>query len=72
MEGVGFDSLRVLPGVQTALHLEPGLGSGGRDQIDDHLVTDERFAAPVLGNEREQPVFDLVPLAAVSAAVATR
>ena len=33
------------------------------DQIDDGFVADQRTPAPVLGDEGEHPVFDLVPLA---------
>ena len=36
---------------------------GGRsDQVHGHLVTGERFAAPVLGDRREETVLDLVPI----------
>ena len=34
-----------------------------RDQLHDRLVVAQRFAAPVRGDEGEQPVFDLVPFA---------
>src|SRR5689334_6634228 len=34
-----------------------------RDQVDDGLVGAQWTAAPVDGDEREQPVLDLVPLA---------
>jgi hypothetical protein len=33
------------------------------DQLDDDLMADERLAAPVSGNEREEAMLDLVPLA---------
>ena len=45
------------------LTLQPGRGGRGADQVDHHFMTDQRFAPPVLGDGREQPVFDLVPLA---------
>jgi len=32
------------------------------DQIDDHLIADQRLGAPVQGDEREQAMLDLVPL----------
>jgi hypothetical protein len=35
------------------------------DQVDDRFVRAERSASPVARNEREKPVFDLVPLSAV-------
>jgi hypothetical protein len=33
------------------------------DQLDDDLMADERFSAPVFGDEREQTMLGLVPLA---------
>jgi hypothetical protein len=33
------------------------------DQVDDGLVRAKRPASPIDRNEREKPVFDLVPLA---------
>jgi uncharacterized protein YidB (DUF937 family) len=47
----------VLPKVIGAL-----TGCGG-DQIDDHAITDQGFGAPILRDEREQPVLYLVPFA---------
>jgi hypothetical protein len=32
---------------------EAGLGSGGADQLHNHLVAHQRLAAPVQGNEGE-------------------
>ena len=62
--GVGDgDALGICIGVEFAAHLETGRGGGGRDQIDDDLIADQRFGAPVLRYEREQTVLDLVPLA---------
>ena len=37
--GVGF-------GVEFAAHAQPGLGRGAADQIDDHLIADQRLGAP--------------------------
>ena len=37
------------------------LGTG--DEVDDDLMTDERASTPVHGDEREQTVLNLVPLA---------
>ena len=42
---------------------EPGFCRGTGDQVDDGLVAGQRAAAPVFGDEAEQPMFDLVPLA---------
>ena len=50
-------------GSSSASHLQACVGGGGGDQFDDDLMADERFAAPVLRDEREQAVLDLVPLA---------
>src|SRR5260370_15439140 len=38
-------------------------GGGGCNTVDDGLIPDGRFRPPVLADEREQPMFDLVPLA---------
>jgi hypothetical protein len=38
-------------------------GRGGPDQVDHDFMTDQGFATPVLGNGREQSVFNFVPLA---------
>src|ERR1700736_5313014 len=62
--GVGdFDAGRISVGVDLGMNLEAGFGGGSSDQLNDDLVADERLAAPVLGNEREEAVLDLVPLA---------
>src|SRR3954452_10758725 len=75
MEGVGFevegghlgignfDALLVAGLVETAGNGEAGCGGGVGNQLDDHLVADQRLAAPVLGDEGEQAVLDTIPLA---------
>ena len=50
-------------GIEFAADFEAGLRRRRSDQLDDHLMTDERLAAPVAGDEREQAVLDLVSLA---------
>ena len=71
--GVGdFDAGGINVGVDLAAHLEAGVGGGGRDQLDDGLVADERLAAPVLGDEREEAMLDLVPLAGAGRQMADR
>ena len=50
-------------GVDFALHRQPRLCGGCSDQVDDDLMTDQRLAAPVLSDEGEETVFDLVPFA---------
>src|ERR1035437_11026131 len=54
---------RVFTTIQTAGHLEPFGGRRARDQIYDRLIIPKRLAAPIRGDEREQPMFNLVPLA---------
>src|SRR5262249_47307714 len=44
-------------------HRQSGLGSCTCDEVHDDLVRGKRAAAPVLGDETEQAVLDLVPLA---------
>ena len=50
-------------GVQLASHGQAGCRCGCGDEVDDDLMADEWFATPVLADEREQTVFDLVPFA---------
>jgi hypothetical protein len=54
---------RILVGVELAFHRQAGGGGSGCNKVDDDFMTDERLASPVLADEREQPMFDLVPLA---------
>jgi hypothetical protein len=42
------------------------------DQVDDGFVRAERSSSPIDGNEREEAVFDLVPLAGSRRKVALR
>jgi len=58
-----LDPLWVLAGIEFGADSQPGFGGGRRNEVDDHLVTDQRFAAPVLADEGKQPMLDLVPLA---------
>lgn len=65
---VGDDNaLRVFVGIDPAGNVQSGFGRGGTDQLQDDLVAEQWLAAPVLGDEGEQPVFDAVPLASTSA-----
>src|SRR5260370_42223533 len=50
-------------GIDLALDLQPGIGGRGRNELDDGLVADERSRPPILGNEREEAMLDLVPFA---------
>jgi len=53
-----FDPRRIDVAVEFAFHSQSGRGLGGGDEVDDDLVADQRFAAPVLADEGEQAVFD--------------
>ena len=44
-------------------HGQARVGRRGSDQRDDHGITDQRLTAPVHRDEREQTMFDFVPLA---------
>jgi hypothetical protein len=58
-----FDSFGVGIGVEAGVDLEAGAGGGRGDEVDDDLVGEEWFAAPVLADKAEKPVLDFVPLA---------
>jgi hypothetical protein len=49
--------------VDLASHAQTGLRRGRRDEAHDDLMGDQRLASPVLRDEREEAVLDLVPLA---------
>jgi hypothetical protein len=57
------DRLRIKIVVDAARHTQPGLRGGGTDQLHNDLMADQRFAAPVLRDEVEQPMLDPAPLA---------
>ena len=62
--GIGdFDSLGITALVEFGADLEPLLGGGVGDQVNDDFVAHQRSASPVLGDMAEHAVFDLVPLA---------
>ena len=54
---------RVFSAIQAASYFQALRGGGARNQSHDCLVVAQRFAPPVRGDEREKPMFDLVPLA---------
>ena len=58
-----LDAFFITIGVDPAGDGKPGLGAGAGDQLDDDLMVDQRFAAPVLGDKGEQTVLDAVPFA---------
>ena len=58
-----LEALFVEIGVDLAFHGQAGRRCGCGDEVDDDLVADEWLTAPVLADEREQTVLDLVPFA---------
>ena len=58
-----FESFWVRAFVHFATDSEPFFGPSVSYQIDDHFMTDEGSCAPILGYERKESVFDLVPFA---------
>src|SRR4051812_36262382 len=49
--------------VQLCLHDQACTRRRVCDQANDRLVADQRLPSPILSDEAEQPVLDLVPLA---------
>src|SRR5216684_3120073 len=58
--------------VEPRPHAEARGGRRGRDQVHDDRVAEEGLASPVLADEGEQAVFDLVPLARAGREMAHR
>jgi len=58
-----LDAFGIRVGVQFRVDFESGRGARSRNQTHDDLKTDQRLAAPVLGDARKEAVFDLVPFA---------
>src|SRR3989304_7013253 len=54
---------RILAPVEATGDGQPLRGGGARDQAHDRLVVPQRLATPIRGDEREQAVLHLVPLA---------
>ena len=63
LRGRYFDSGGIGSLCQFCLDLEPCGGPGVGNQMDDGLIADQRSCPPVLGDEGEHAVFDLIPLA---------
>ena len=58
---VGYlDGFWVVILVEAALDIESDVRAGRSDQLDDDLVADQRFAAPVLCDEGKEPMLDAV------------
>jgi hypothetical protein len=58
-----FDAFGIAALVDVASDGEAGFGGSGADQLDDDVVADERFGAPVLGDVGKEAVLDAVPFA---------
>ena len=65
-----FDRGLIVVRVQCRLHHQAGTRPRAGDQLDDGLAAVQRPAAPVLRDEAEQAVLDLVPLARAGREVA--
>ena len=53
----------VVPRVERGFHPEARPGAGVGNQIHDDLLTRQWASPPILADETEQAMFDLVPLA---------
>jgi hypothetical protein len=60
-----FDTFLVVVLIQATLDGEPRRGRGVGDQLNDHFVSHQRFAPPVLRNECKQAMLDTIPLCAL-------
>ena len=67
-----FDGFGILPLVQLGTNLEAGLGCRCGDQLDDGPIAAQGLAPPVDGDEREETMLDLIPLAGAGRQVADR
>src|SRR5271165_889531 len=61
-----------IDGGQLGADFEAGVGCGRGDQLDNCTIASQRLAAPVDGDEREETMLDLVPLAGAGRQVANR
>ena len=68
--GTDLDASLVAWWVQRRANREAGFGGCASDQIHDDLVGGERTPTPVLRDEAEESVFDLVPFAGAGGKVA--
>jgi hypothetical protein len=67
-----LDAQRVAAPIQPRLDPQARAGPGRPDQLDDHLMGDQRPPPPVGRDVAEQPVLDLVPLGGAGREVAHR
>ena len=61
---------RVLGRVNLGVNFQSLLGRCSRNEVDDHLEAGEWLAPPILADEGEKTVLDLVPLARAGRKVA--
>ena len=59
--GSGFCACWIVAPIQVGGDRQTGLSSGGANEAEDLLVAIERFTGPILGNLREEAMFDGVP-----------
>ncbi len=67
-----LDSRGIGPVVNLGVDLQPFVCRGSGNQADDYLQTGERLPSPVLADEGEQAMFNLVPFAGSGRKVAHR
>lgn len=63
--GEDVDALLMGVLVQSAMECKSGLSGGVGNQLDVDLMGQQFGAPPVLGNEREEAILDVVPFAGV-------
>src|SRR5207245_3037386 len=63
---------RIVVGVEPGFDLEAGHRRRGGNEVDDDAVGRQGLSAPVLADEGEEPMLDLVPLAGAGREVADR
>ena len=63
---------RIQIGIDAAFDVQACPGCRARDRLDDGATADQRLSPPVLRDERELTVFDLVPFAGAQGQVANR
>ena len=67
-----FDPLRVFLVDQLCGHVQPGVGGGGTDVVEDRLIAAQRVAGPVLADLAEQAMVDVLELLVAVCAGACR
>lgn len=59
--GCGFCAGWIVAAVKVSFDRQAGLSCGGANEVEDLVIAVERFAGPVLGDLREEPMLDGVP-----------